>query len=162
MRWLISSLCLIALAPLSIAEDKKDPAPRSLTEEAAYLTDKSGKSGWISAEVTLTAADGKRTVKAQLTIAFFAAKQKPSGPVMLGWKSDTIGVGRLGGQDFELVEKEGKRSIKVKNRFSGKEFFSLDYSVASDILTLKGGKIYIWVPEYTVDLTKTTTFKPGK
>jgi hypothetical protein len=150
---------------VSVSAATKESGPRSLADEAAYLTAKSGKSGWVSEEVILIRDGGKVKAKAHLTMTFAAAKGEASGPVMFGWRSQDIGNGMAGGEDFELVEKDGKRSIKIKNRFSRKVLFVLDYSSTSDKLTVKDGmlKAGVWgAYDYAVDLTKATAFRPGQ
>jgi hypothetical protein len=63
---------LAVLAVLVAAQDKKGPAPRSLADEAAYLTAKSGKAGWVAEDVALTRDGGKEKHTGQMSIAFAA------------------------------------------------------------------------------------------
>ena len=50
----VLALCALALPGLAVADEQKEDAPRSLAGEAQYLTERSGKTGWTSGEVTFT------------------------------------------------------------------------------------------------------------
>lgn len=161
MRCLINltALSLIAFPALSVAQEKKEPSPRPLADEAAYLTAKSGKAGWVSEEVTLTRDGGKEKFKGQLSIAFRAKKGMPTGLVTLSWRSGKMN-GIVGNVGFELAEKEGKRFINVKD-FTGRQVvLTLEYSLASDVLTVKGAINKNWTATFDDDLKKATAFKP--
>jgi hypothetical protein len=148
------ALALILGPMASFAEDK--PAPRSLAEEAAYLSEKSGKLGWVSEEVTVSMDGGRKGAKGKLLMRFQADKGKPAGGLLLGvdYTYGSTAVGKP--VKFELVEKDGKRSIRI---IDGTETKTLEYSVDADKLTVKGGVIRKSWEGWDVDLTKPTSFK---
>ncbi len=163
MRWLIHllPLTLIALPALSVAQDRKEPGPRSLVDEAAYLTEKSGKSGWVSEEVLLTRDEGKEKAKGQLAITFAATKGRPSGLVTLRWRLGKMN-GAVGGVGFELVEKGGKRFIKINDASGRQPVLVLEYSLAADVLTIQGATNKAWTGIFDDDVTRAAVFKPGR
>src|SRR5262245_13913670 len=149
-------LALISCPLASFAEDKKEP--RSLATEAGYLAEKSGKNGWVSEEVTVTMDGGRKGARGKLLMRFEADKDKPTGRVLLGIDY-TYGSRNAGRRvQFELVERDGKRSIKI---LDGKETSALEYAIDADKLTVKGGVIRKSWLGWDVDLTKATSFKAG-
>ncbi len=161
MRRLIKLVALTAiiLPALSVAQDKQEPTPRSLAEEAAYLTEKGGKPGWVSEEVALTRDGGKESFKGQLTIAFAARKATPTGLITLGWRSGKMN-GAVGNVWFEVVEKGGKRFIHVKDVTGREVVLALEYSVAYDVLTVKGAINKAWTATFDEDRPKAIAFRP--
>ncbi|HVS38618.1 MAG TPA: hypothetical protein VMS17_23885 [Gemmataceae bacterium] len=154
----ISPILVLALAccpMLSFADDKKET--RSLTDEAAYLAANNGKDGWASDEVEVSRNDGSQKAKVILRMVFKTDKDKPTGELRLGMAlpngADVLGVGPT----FELVEKDGKRSIRIS---FGNSTNVVDYTLDGDKLTVKGGVIHRWAG-WDVDLTNATAFKPG-
>jgi hypothetical protein len=150
---------LIAAPILSAAQDKKEPA-RSLTDEAAYLTEKSGKVSWTAEEVALT-RDGKEKHTGQLSIAFKARKGEPAGLVTLRWRASKMN-GAVGDMGFELIEKDGKRFIHVKDAMGKEVVLKLEYSINKDVLTIKGAVCKAWTGIFDDEPTKAIEFKPGK
>jgi hypothetical protein len=154
----INTILVLALisCPISFAEDKKEP--RSLADEAAYLAEKSGKNGWVSGEVTVSMDGGRKGAKGKLLMRFEADEGKPTGCLLLGIDY-TFGSRAPGRRvQFELVERDGKRSIRI---IDGSETSALEYALDADKLTVKGGVIRkIWLG-WDVDLTKATSFKAG-
>jgi hypothetical protein len=167
-----SALIWIALPTISLAEDKPGAAPRSLADEAAYLGGKGGipwvkDSGWKSAEVTVTSATGEKQ-KTNLLMWFESEKDKPSGNVWLGCRLPD-GGGGAGVVGFALEEKDGKRYLNITEGERGTGLFitnpkviaTLDYSIQSETLTLKGGEIPDWA-RTKADFTQPIVFKPAK
>jgi hypothetical protein len=162
----INAILVLALTscPLtSFAEGKKEPP--TLAAEAAALAEKSGKNGWASDEVTVSMDDGKKKAKGKLLMKFSADKDKPTGGVALIVDHGTSAVAK-GPLKFELVEKDGKRSIKFLEAKPGpkedpdpKVLATLEYSLKSDELTIKGGVLRAVWAGWDVDLTKGITFK---
>jgi len=150
-------LALISCPISSFAEDKKEP--RSLSAEAAYLAEKGGKNGWVSEEVTLSKDDGKQRAKARLLTRFEADEGRATGCLLLAIDY-TYGSRDPGRRvQFELVEKDGKRSIRI---IDGRETSVLEYAIDADKLTLKGGVIRKTWLGWDVDFTKATSFKTGE
>ena len=156
----LSALSLLAVPFLSAAQDKEAPA-RTLADEAAYLTEKSGKAGWVAADVALTRDGGKQKHTGQLSIAFKARKGTAAGLVTLRWRSGKMN-GAVGDMGFELVEKDGKRLINVKDAAGIGVALSLEYTVERDVLTIKGAVSKAWTGIFDDEPTKALAFKPGK
>ena len=154
------ALALIAAPVLSPAQDMKEPAPRSLTDEAAYLTEKSGKASWTAEEVALT-RDGKEKHTGQLSIAFRARKGELAGLVTLRWRASKMN-GAVGDMGFELIEKDGRRFIHVKDATGKEVVLKLEYSINKDVLTIKGAASKAWTGIFDDEPTKAIEFKPGK
>ena len=137
----IASVLIAALIVLPAdlrADDKKETASRSLAEEVAYLAEKSGSTGWQSDEIMLTM--GGKQFKGRLTLVFTAEKGKATGTIR--WGADAAGFKVASPVErFELVEMDGKRTIRI-----GPEKFArfIQYSLAADELTIKGGAIDSW------------------
>lgn len=162
MRRLIylSVLSLLAVPFLSAAQDKKEPT-RSLVDEAAYLTEKSGKAGWVAEEVALARDGGKEKHTGQLSIAFKARKGEPLGLVTLRWRASKMN-GAVGNMGFDLVEKDGKRFVHVKDATGREIVLKLEYSIDKDVLTIKGAVSKAWTSIFDDEPTKAVAFKPGK
>src|SRR5262249_2647189 len=109
-------LALLSCPVSSFAEDKKEP--RSLAAEAAYLAEKGGKNGWGSEERTVSTGGGRKAAKGTLLMRFEADEGKPTGCLRLGidYTCGNQDAGRR--VQFELAEKDGKRSIRI---IDGKE-----------------------------------------
>jgi hypothetical protein len=152
----ILGLALISFPISSFAEDKKGPRP--LAAEAASLAEKSGKNGWVSEEVTVSMDGGRKAAKGRLLMRFEADKGKPTGSVLLGIDY-TYGSRDAGRRvRFELVEREGKRSIKIIDE---RRITALEYTIDAEKLTVKGGVVRKTWLGWDVDLTKATSFKAG-
>lgn len=115
----VTFLCLMTIGLLfvqSVPADDKKPATKSLAEEAQLLAEKEGKTRWISDEFTAVSPE-KTGRKAYLTIRFEPEKGKPSGKATLGTAIVPLagepGVEGGATHRFELVEKDGKRVIKL-------------------------------------------------
>lgn len=155
------AVALLALPVLSLAQDKKEPTPRSLADEAGYLTEKSGKAGWVAEDVALTRDGGKEKHTGQLSIAFKARKGEPAGLVTLRWRASKMN-GAVGDMGFDLVEKDGKRFIHVKDAAGREVVLKLEYTIDKDVLTIKGATSKAWTGVFDDDTTKAVAFKPGK
>jgi hypothetical protein len=151
------ALALIAFPGSSSAQDKKEP--RSLADEAAYLAEKSRSSGWQSGEVTVTMDEGKKKSTGKLSMLFEPEKDKPSGSVRLIITHRVLFGGSRVASDakFELVEKDGKRSLKL---IQGKKTTTLEYTIEAGELKIKGDTVS-WAG-WDADLSKGVTFQPGK
>jgi hypothetical protein len=158
----VAVIALLILPGLSFAGEKKQAPARSLAEDAAFLTEKSGKAGWASDDLLLTRDDGKVKFKGRLTIIFYADKDKASGGLLVGVDVGT-GITKDDSR-FELVEKEGKRSIQIRQNPKAKAL-TLQYSIDGDTLTLKGAGAARWAfflsSEAYADFTKGTPFRAG-
>jgi hypothetical protein len=158
---IVAAIALLSLPTRSFAGEKKQAPARSLADDAAYLTEKSGKDGWASDHLWLTLEGGKVKFKGQLTIAFFADKGNAKGGLLIGVKNTDSGSAGQG-SFFELVEEKGKRSIQIRQ---GGKTFTLEYSIDKDALTLQGAGAVRWVFFFSsdsyVDFTKATPFRGG-
>ena len=76
MMFKIAAMALLMLPARSFAGEKKPAPPRTLTEDAAFLTQKSGKAGWASDDLLLAREDGKTKFRGRLTIIVYADKDK--------------------------------------------------------------------------------------
>jgi hypothetical protein len=136
--WRINALVVLALFSCPIpsrAEDKKEA--RSQADEAAYLTEKSGKReyyGWVSEEV-MVSYDGK-TEKGKLRMVFRAEKGKPGGELRLMIdKKESVALPSPR-PHFELVETDGKRHLKIyQSRGPGGD--ELEYTIDGGKLTVR-------------------------
>ncbi len=163
--WMI--LVLFSSPTSSFAGEKKEPAPRSLAQDAAFLVEKSGKAGWASEEVTVTMKEGATKAKGKLVLRISAAavkdapKEKSFVGISLGVDHGNSAVASSGGM-FELMEKDGKRYIKTvpDPRAVGPEI-TLEYSIKGDELIVKGGVVRNWAG-WDADLTKAIPFRHGK
>lgn len=153
------ALSLLAVPFLPAAQEKKAPT-RTLAGEAAYLTEKSGKAGWVAGDVTLARDGGKETHTGQLSIAF-KVRKGAAGLVTLRWRSGKMN-GAVGDMGFELVEKDGKRRMNVKDAAGKEVVLSLEYTVEKDVLTIKGAVSKAWTGIFDDEPTKAVAFKPGK
>jgi uncharacterized protein (TIGR03067 family) len=159
----LAALVLTALSIPTFAEDRKEPAPRSLADDAALLTEKSGKGfpdayGWRSGAVTLTTRreGGETKAKGRLMMQISVPRGKVSGSVALvadlGHVKSASDSRPDGKPTFELSEKDGKRFMTLPGGM-------LEYTLRGDELTVQGGKISGWAG-WDVDLTQPTSFKP--
>jgi hypothetical protein len=152
----------------SFAGDKKQP--RSLADDAIILE----QSMWMSGEVTVTSLpplagvldDGKKKARGKLLIQFAPDKGKASGRLSTEFHvGKAIAPGPNDRLKFELMEKDGKRFIKmlelVKGEKEPKLRATVEYSLKAGELTLKGGVVpEVWAFA-DVDLTKGVLFKPS-
>ncbi len=135
-------LTVISTPNWCFAGDKKEP--RSLAEDAAFLTDKGGKKGWVADGLEVTTPNGKEGL-ARLEMHLTAEKAKPAGKLKLvSAVSTTPNLSHSEDLRFELVEKDGKRYIKIMNPLGSKDpqlwadLGTLEYSLKGTDLTLKG------------------------
>lgn len=162
------ALLVIALPPISFAERKDAAPPTSLAEDAASLGEKGGqpkgtdppdpRRGWVSEKkVTVTFGAGMK-LEPKLQMWLFPEKEKPTGALSLGldhgdsrnWTSQAHAYA------FELVEKGGKRYIKITAR--GEAIATLEYLRKADKLILRGA-VTEWAGPVKADFTKGITFK---
>jgi hypothetical protein len=154
-------LGLIYLPTLSVAGDKKEQ--RSLVADAAYLAQKGGKNDWVSKEISVSTDDGKKKTSGNLLMVFSPSKDKPTGTIIWGViipDKSAVSVTRK----FDLVEKDGKRYIKIIDMKEEKVVATLEYVIKSDELTIKGGVggvVRLAFPGWYVDLTDPITFRAG-
>jgi hypothetical protein len=152
----------------STAAGDKEPAPRSLAEDAQLLAEKGGKR-WISQEKVTRIRDGVEQ-KFTLVIRLEPENGKPSGKVVLGVHVELKGGSGAGfdvTESFELVEKYGRRIIKVTSKpavdGAGKPITReprlLYYSIDGDTLTIREIYESAWVSMTT---EKTTHFRAEK
>jgi hypothetical protein len=143
------------------AAERRDPADRRRGQEADRwgFGHRAGGGGAVPGRVRPDDG-GKEKHAGKLSIAFKARKGTPTGSVTLRWRSDQMN-GAVGDMDFELVEKDGKRFINVKDATGKEVVLRLEYSVAKDVLTIKGAVSKAWTGIFD-DLTKAVAFKPGK
>jgi hypothetical protein len=172
-------LGLIYLPTLSVAGDKKEQ--RSLATDAAYLAEKGGKITWFSTKISVSVDDGKKKTTGKLLMVFSPSKDKPTGTLIWGViVHDKSGADESGVSvtcKFDLVEKDGKRYIKIID-MSGEEVvekdkkvlikkekvLTLEYVIKSDELIIKGGVggvVRLAFPGWYVDLTDPITFRAG-
>ena len=151
----IPILALALWATASDAEDKKNP--RSLPEDGVFLTEKSGKLGWESGEVTASMDEGKKTATGTLRMRFRADKDKPTGRVLLVLAT---GPGKEEARfvKYELAEADGKRLMRL---IDDKETRALEYAIDGDKFTIKGEVIRKTWATWDVDPAKGIAFKPG-
>jgi hypothetical protein len=81
--------------------------------------------------------------------------------VTLRWRASNMN-GAIGDVGFELVEKDGKRFIHVKDATGRKVVLRLEYSIDKDVLTIKGAVSKAWTAIFDDEPTKAVEFKPGK
>ena len=157
----VAVIALLSLPAGAIAGEKKQAPARSLADDAAFLTEKSGKLGWTTDDIWLTSDQGKVKFTGQLLIAFVAEKDKAKGGLSISLKTARGNVGETGLATFELVEEKGKRSVLLRR--APKEQYTLEYSIDGDALQIKGASNVQWVfnTPWFVDFTKATPFRAG-
>jgi hypothetical protein len=150
-------LALLFCPVASVAQDKKET--RSLAADAAYLAEKGGKHGWLSEKVAVSFMGGEESPEWRVRMDFGADKGKPSGKVVLALLADDMVAMNadfiVTKVPFELVEKDGKRFIKIERRGL------LEYEIKSDGFTVKGERHELWL-DWKVNLTKPAAFKVCK
>jgi hypothetical protein len=149
----INSLVILALIccfSSSVAQDKKEP--RSLAADAAFLAEKGGKNGWGSKNVELKFLGDKKS-PGRVLMQFKADKDKLSGKVRLALHYDDMAIALIAiTHPFELIEKDGKRFVKLGRHGP------LEIQFKADSFEVKGGQHDFW-PGWEVNLSKPTTFK---
>jgi hypothetical protein len=154
-------LILMSSSFSSFAGDKKQP--RSLAADAVILNE-NGPLGWVSGVVTVSMDDGKKKANGKLFTRFSLDEGKASGNLKLEFHD---GKGMFVGPAlrYELMEKDGKRFIKISEQGGKKEpkvRAIVEYSLKSDELTIKGGLIPAAWGFWDVDLTKGVLFKASR
>ena len=103
-----------------------------------------------------TATGRVRVATMEGIAAFFLAErftELAAGLVALRWRSGKMN-GAVGDMGFELVEKDGKRFINVRDAAGKEVVLSMEYSIASDVLTLKGAVSKAWTGIFDDEPTK--------
>jgi hypothetical protein len=155
----ISILVAIVLGALALdtrADDPKKGASKTLAEEAQLLT---AGEVWISERVTLTGKNDEK-FEVSATLRFAAEKGKPSGAVVLGAELTFVALVSQLKNTFELVEKDGKRSIIITHPDQS-EVTTLVYKLDGDKLIIESGDSRYWMGRGVVSF-KSTTFKAFK
>jgi hypothetical protein len=111
--------------------------------------------------------DGKDTAKGKLRIQFTADKGKPTGRLRLFVEFGTSAAGSTR-KSFELVEKNGKRYVKImkpnhdpRHDSASEVIGTVEYSIKSGDLTLMGEVSRADWAGWNEDLTQGVTFKAG-
>lgn len=164
MKTLLTMAMLLGLSAVLLGQTAQEPkkgSTRSLANDAAYLTAKSGKAGWVAEEVALARDGGKEKVMGQLSIVFKARKGEPAGLVTLRWRANKMN-GTVGDMNFDLIEKDGKRFIHIKDATGKEVVLRLEYAIDRDLLTIKGAVSKAWTGIFDDEPTQAVAFKTGK
>jgi hypothetical protein len=164
-------LALALLAPVHSQTGDKEQ-PQSLEAQAALLGARNGQKGWAVEDITFTKDGGKTKAPGKIYLKFAATRDKATGGLYLlvvieprPGQATMVVWGGTTGSRFDLVEKDGKRFLKIMEPQKGakpdpnpKVVETLEYTLKGEELTLQNAALFNGAG-WEQDLTKPLVFK---